>query len=303
MGARSVAFTLIELLVTIAIIAVLASLLLPAATRAKQGAQGAFCLNNQRQLTLAWLNYAHDNDDRFLVADMGFWTNGAARTWVTGELDYEPTNRSNWDVTTDIHKSPLWPYCGNNAALFKCPGDRSSVVPSSGPFAGKRTPRVRSIAMSIWFGGFDGYLDKNQSIEDWHLPANWPAGLNSPPWRLYRRLGDMIDPGPSRTFLLLDLREDTVFASAHFQIDMEGWPDRPATAKWRWSIPGSYHNRAGALSFADGHAQLKRWVDPLTTQPLRKGKLIEPSGVRGAIPSPNNRDIIWLQERATRKVR
>src|ERR1044071_4197074 len=57
-------FTLVELLVVIAVIAILASLLMSALTRTKMRAQGTFCLNNTRQLTLAWKTYSDDRDDR-----------------------------------------------------------------------------------------------------------------------------------------------------------------------------------------------------------------------------------------------
>ena len=282
-------FTLMELLVVIAIISILASLLLPAIARAKQKAQGIACLNNHRQLALAWLMHAHDNEDRFAYAGPNLTQPDPESLWMDGILDFQPGNRSNWDVTRDIEKSPLWSYCGRSYGIFKCPADRSSVVPSDGPFAGRRTPRVRSMTLSTWMGGLGGVT----------MPGNVRGfpGLSSPPWRMYRRLDDLIEPGPSMTILFWDQREDTINTGS-LAIDMTGWQNEPELTQWNDDMPGSYHGRAGGLSFADGHSEIRRWKDGRTVPPIRPGV------ARGSFveKQPRNQDIIWLQERTTRRI-
>jgi prepilin-type N-terminal cleavage/methylation domain-containing protein len=229
------AFTLIELLVVIAIIGILASLLLPALAKAKQKAQGIFCLNNHRQLTVAWRMYTDENRDELLYSMLN-----SPRVWMTGVLDFDANNRSNWDVEQDIKKSPLWSYCGNSLALFKCPADASTIKPSSGPFAGRRVRRVRSMSMNYWFGAFDGKHTE-------------PFSLG--PWRVYLKSSDLIDPGPTGTILFLDAREDGITGGS-FGIDMTGFPDHPEKAGFYQDMPASYHHRAGGLSFADGHSEI-----------------------------------------------
>ena len=282
-------FTLIELLVVIAIIAILAALLLPALSKAKAKAKGISCLSNMRQLTLAWVQYCHDSNDRVPYSDSATPATPDPKTdpytWVTGWLDYSPDNRSNWDVSADIQRSPLWPYCGSSTAIWKCPADASSVIPSSGPFQGQRVPRVRSMAMAAWFGGFGGSMA---------APSGGP-GVSSPPWQLYLKLSDVRDPGPSLTLLLWDQRNDSI-STGNFWIDMTGYPDHPELAQFNWDFPGSYHNGAGGLSYADGHAEIKRWQDPRTTPPIRGD-----DWTWKIIPSPRNHDIGWLQFRSTRK--
>ena len=127
---RSDGFTLIELLVVIAIIAILAGMLLPALSKAKQKGHGIKCLSNMRGLTLGWVVYAGDHEDRIPFAGSASGVSGA---WISGQMDFNPGNASNWDTTVDLEKSVLWPYAGRAAAVFKCPADRSTITPSTGP--------------------------------------------------------------------------------------------------------------------------------------------------------------------------
>lgn len=116
------AFTLIELLVVIAIIAILAGLLLPSLVGARKKTQGIQCMNNHRQLALAWRLYTDDNVDRLPYASedptrLGTFT----ASWVTGTLDFDPANRANWTLITTSRKGPSGLTPANPSAFTNAP--------------------------------------------------------------------------------------------------------------------------------------------------------------------------------------
>ncbi len=258
-------FTLIELLVVIAIIAILAGMLLPALSKAKGKAAGIFCMNNQRQMTLAWLMYADDNDDR-LPPNHIRGTN-RNNTWVQGWLDNAAPVTDNTN-TVFLRHSHLWPYL-NSLKSWRCPADKSLSR-----HGGKLLPRVRSVSMNNW-------LNPNQI---WSGQTQFKA---------FRKLADMTRPSPTGIWVLLDEREDRI-NNGFFVVDMNGFSPLNANRYEMVDMPASYHNGAAGVAFADGHAEIHKWRDPRTTPPVRKGRNLPLTAGSGG-----NVDVAWLQERST----
>ena len=276
---RRPGFTLIELLIVVAIVAILAAMLLPALDKGKRRAQGVYCMNNHRQLCLAWRMYADDNRDVLVYASQNPTTPWLDKySWCLGTMDFDPNNQGNWDINYDITQRPLWPY-NQNAHIYKCPADRSCVVVN-----GEQKPRVRTMSMNMYVGGFDG------------TDLDWAPAWN---YRIYSKLSELANPGgpPDKIFVFLDEREDCI-NWGNYWTDMDGYqPLNPAIYKFWQDLPGFYHHRAAGFSFADGHSEIHRWRYDATMPPLQPGTATSGNFVYWV---PRDLDVAWMQDHSTR---
>jgi prepilin-type N-terminal cleavage/methylation domain-containing protein/prepilin-type processing-associated H-X9-DG protein len=272
-------FTLIELLVVIAIIAILAGMLLPALAKAKTKAQGIMCMNNTKQLMLAWQMYVTDNNDVLVGSYHGGEAQGGAAgldprksPWVSGWLDWTTRqDNTNTLFLTDQRYARLARYLANNKNVFKCPAD-VYLSPSQRRLGWPG--RVRSLSGNIGIG------------EGNATSGPWDGSI----YKHIKKMSDFIHPGPSETWVYLDEHPDSINDAGFFNPYATEIVD----------LPASYHNGAAGFSFADGHSEIHKWIGVVKN--AQGGKVIARDGYTtgrfGArVGDP---DIAWLSYRGGR---
>ena len=272
---RRKGFTLIELLVVIAIIAILAAMILPSLSKAKQKTQGVYCMNNTRQLMIAWSMYAHDAGDKLVPSFHGGNAQGGnfdptiGPGWVEGWLDWtSSTDNTNLNFLINDKYSRLAQYIAKQKNIFKCPADTYLAGPQRS--LGWKE-RCRSLSGNIGIG-----------------EGNAEGGPWDTAYRHIKKYSQFTYPGPDQTWVYLDEHPDSI---------NDGWLITSITDPNAWNdLPASYHNGACGFGFADGHAEIKKWLEKSTIVPVLQME-------HSFFPAPKSRDIQWIIERTSARSR
>jgi prepilin-type N-terminal cleavage/methylation domain-containing protein/prepilin-type processing-associated H-X9-DG protein len=272
-------FTLIELLVVIAIIAILAAILLPVLQAAKQRAWEIDCVNNKRQIQLAYFMYSQDNNDHLALNTVNADSPGTG--WVTSYLDWNGgANSPNTNVNNLINGT-LGDYTAKKIDSYRCAAD---IYVSAAQTGSGWTHRIRSVRIN-------GYLAHNPFEPTWDT-TSWTTSQGIDFTNMWKMSNIK---SPSSMWVFVDAHPDTG-DSGGVSHPYDGVFSLPpggmsANGNCTWNdMPASYHQKRNCgFSFADGHAEIHRWISRTTPRPVTfVGPLDDVT-----VPNYDTQDILW----------
>ena len=264
-----VGFTLIELLVVIAIIAILAALLLASLASARRAAQKAGCINDTKQLMMAWHLYSVDHNDWMPANGIGNPdTMAGQRLWVMGTTHLQPQDFTNRMFLFDRRYAQFADYI-QTPGVYRCPSDRTRVE-----IGGQKFPKVRSYALNVFMNPIA------PMVPDFLM--HFGNGY------MFRKTTDLANGSPSDLLGMMDVAPGHVCHPA-FVIH------RGFFTGMFYHLPSGSHGSRGIVSFVDGHVDAHRWGDPRT---LEEGK---PEWLPDhlSIYHIKSMDLEWLKDHAT----
>ena len=266
-SSESRAFTFTELLVVIAVLALLLLVMIPARADSRNKSKGVRCLDNMRQIMNAVMLYTHDNHDLFPPnPDDGTAVPG--HNWCAGQAGAGAANEFNSEILANPQRCLITTYLNTNVSVFRCTADLRVGLyqgTNSSKF-GTIVPAARSIAMNQAVGticpGFNSGSGHSgaptMSVNGPWLDSAYSNRRNSP-YRTYGRLSDLVVPGPSKLWVMLE-EDPRSINDAGFCFGMN-------SAEWI-DFPSTQHGMSCVVGFADGHVELHKWTDSRTRVPI-----------------------------------
>jgi type II secretory pathway pseudopilin PulG len=272
------AFTFLEVVAVTAVVALMTMLWSVSLARTQRGSAATQCQANLKHLITAWQMYAEDSSGRLVpmyhggAAQGGNFDPHTGPPWCEGWLDWTtlPDN-TNLLFLVNPRYARLADYLGRNPRVFQCPAD-SYLSPAQRSWGWTRRARNYSGNIGIGLG-------------------NAEAGPWDPLYRHVTNIVDLVYPAPSGTWVFIEEHPDSMNDPAFFSPYRTSFIDAPA----------AFHHGACGFAFADGHADLHRWVASASSSKAAAVGFLNGSYLNSLAVKPGDADLHWLSFHSQRR--